>query len=326
LKRSSNIDRILVVDDSPDNLFLLEAILEEEAYEITLAEDGRTALEQVEQFLPDLIILDIMMPEMDGFEVTRRIRQNTQLPFIPILLITGFDQPSVVKGLDMGADGFIRKPVEVDQLLAQVRSLLRLKRAIDEREQKARQFNSTLQEQQIQSNPTATRSQAYPEDSQVRQQLIEQVEFASDPFLAEAIPETRIESEDSSNPPVTIEELTAIDEKLSRRHIELDPGGYFIIYLDRNDRLICAKHFTNVIDERGLAFDPKTGKVIPAKGKVKRTHSTLFTGRTAKELCIYIFEETHPCPVTRFDHAAYLGREFMRAEIALVTGQEYVQD
>jgi dihydropteroate synthase len=124
----------------------------------------------------------------------------------------------------------------------------------------------------------------------------------------------------------TADALSAIDDKLSQRHIDLDPGGYFIIYLDREARLICAKHFTNVIDDRGLAVDPETGKVIPAKGKVQRTESTLFTGRTAKELCVAIFEQTQPCPVTLLDHAAYLGREFVRAENALVSAQEYVQD
>ncbi|HEY9821979.1 MAG TPA: hybrid sensor histidine kinase/response regulator [Candidatus Sericytochromatia bacterium] len=139
LNRSSKTDHILVVDDSPDNLFLVQTILEEEGYEITLAEDGRVALEQIELSPPDLVLLDVMMPDMDGFEVTRRIRTNQKLPFMPILLITAFDQPSVVKGLDTGADDFIRKPVEVDELLARVRSLLRLKHAIDEREQIARQ-------------------------------------------------------------------------------------------------------------------------------------------------------------------------------------------
>jgi dihydropteroate synthase len=124
----------------------------------------------------------------------------------------------------------------------------------------------------------------------------------------------------------TAEALGAIDEKLSKRHIDLDPGGYFIIYLDREAGLICTKHFTNVIDDRGLAIDPETGKVIPAKGNVERTQSTLFTGRTAKELCVAIFEQTQQCPVTRFDHAAYLGREFVRAQSALISGQEYVQD
>lgn len=124
----------------------------------------------------------------------------------------------------------------------------------------------------------------------------------------------------------TAESLATIDERLSRRDIKLDPGGYFIIYLDREAELICAKHFTNVIDERGLAVDPETGKVIPARGKVQRDRSTLFTGRTAKELSVNILEETQPCPVTLLDHAAYLGREFLRAEIALINGLEYVQD
>lgn len=126
---------------------------------------------------------------------------------------------------------------------------------------------------------------------------------------------------------LTLEEnLAAIDDKLSQRHIDLDPAGYFIIYLDRDAGLICAKHYTNVIDERGLAVDPETGKVIPARGKVERTHTVLYTGRTAKELCVKLLEETKPCPVTMFDHAAYLGREFVRAESALITGAEYVQD
>ncbi|MDP5338421.1 MAG: DUF4346 domain-containing protein, partial [Nodularia sp. (in: cyanobacteria)] len=121
-----------------------------------------------------------------------------------------------------------------------------------------------------------------------------------------------------------LEDLAAIDNKLSQRYIELDPGGYFIIYLDRAVSLIYAKHFTNIIDDQGLAVDPETGKVIPARGKVERTHTTVFSGRTAKELGIKIFEETQPCPVTQLDHAAYLGREFVRAEVALVSGQEYI--
>lgn len=125
---------------------------------------------------------------------------------------------------------------------------------------------------------------------------------------------------------LTVKDLAVIDEKLSQRHLDLDTSGYFIIYLNREEGLICAKHYTNVIDERGLAVDPETGKVIPSRGKVERTHTTLFTARTAKELCVTIFEQTQPCLVSLLDHAAYLGREFARAEMALVTGQEYVQD
>ena len=124
----------------------------------------------------------------------------------------------------------------------------------------------------------------------------------------------------------TLESLGEIDNKLSKRHIDLDPEGYFIIYLDREAGLICAKHFTNLIDERGLAVDPETGQPIPVRGKVNRNSHTVFSGRTAKELCVQVFEQTQPCPVSRLDHAAYLGREFVRAEFALVANQEYVQD
>ncbi len=120
--------------------------------------------------------------------------------------------------------------------------------------------------------------------------------------------------------------LTTIDRELSNRQIDLDPNGYFIIYVDRENGEICAKHYTNVIDDRGLAVDPETGKVIPAKGSVTRTSTTLFTGRTAKELCVKLLEQTQPCPVGMLNHAAYLGREFVRAEIALLSGTEYIQD
>ena len=123
-----------------------------------------------------------------------------------------------------------------------------------------------------------------------------------------------------------IDTIASIDNELSKRHIDLDPGGYFIIYLDREAELICAKHFTNIINEQGLAVDPQTGKVIPARGKVERTAQTLFTARTAKELCVKIIEQTQPCPISMFEHAAYLGRELVRAEYALIHGIEYIQD
>jgi two-component system, sensor histidine kinase and response regulator len=129
------IDQILAVDDTPDNLALIETILEDEGYQIILAASGAAALALVEQSPPDLILLDIMMPEMDGYEVTRRIRQNPTLPYIPILLLTAHHASDVVAGLESGADDFVRKPVDVDELSARVRSLLRLKHSIDEREQ-----------------------------------------------------------------------------------------------------------------------------------------------------------------------------------------------
>lgn len=137
--QTKKVDRILVVDDAPDNCLLIQAILQDEGYNVELAESGQDALDKIEKQPPDLILLDVMMPGMDGYEVTRRIRQNTELPFMPILLTTAYDQPSVAQGLDTGADDFIRKPVHFDELLARVRALLRLKHSVDERDQIARQ-------------------------------------------------------------------------------------------------------------------------------------------------------------------------------------------
>jgi signal transduction histidine kinase len=132
-------DRLLIVDDVPDNLFLVRTILEEEGYEIVTSSNGHDALKIVESEPPDLVLLDVMMPKMDGYEVTRRMRAMKDLPFIPILLITAYDRANAVKGLDLGADEFIRKPIEADELLARVRSLLRLKHSIAERDRIDRQ-------------------------------------------------------------------------------------------------------------------------------------------------------------------------------------------
>ncbi|MEL4894830.1 DUF4346 domain-containing protein [Crocosphaera sp. Alani8] len=120
--------------------------------------------------------------------------------------------------------------------------------------------------------------------------------------------------------------IKKLDDKLSKRAIDLDPGGYFIIYVDRENSLICAKYFTNIINDKGLAVDPETGEVIASKVQKSRTEETLFTARSAKELCVKVIEENPNCSLTMLDHAAYLGREFMRAEIALIQGTEYVQD
>lgn len=124
----------------------------------------------------------------------------------------------------------------------------------------------------------------------------------------------------------TLENLTNIDDKLSNRFIELDPAGYFIIYIDRERGLICAEHYTNNINEKGLAVDPETGEPFPCDQKLVRKPTAIFTGRTAKEIGIKITEETKPCPLSKLDHALYLGREFVRAETALATGQNYIQD
>ena len=123
--------RILVVDDLADNLFLLQTLLEAEGYAVETANSGTIALTKIEATPPDLVLLDVMMPGMSGFEVTRKIRQNQQLPFIPILLLTAHDQASATQGLNLGANDFIRKPINLDELLARIKAFLRLKPDLD---------------------------------------------------------------------------------------------------------------------------------------------------------------------------------------------------
>ena len=119
--------RILVVDDIEDNLSLLQAILMEEGYEVDITKDGKSALAKIEASPPDLLLLDAMMPQMNGYEVTQRIRQNKNLPFIPIIMITAYEDANVPEGLDLGANDFIRKPIDFDELMSRVKATLRLK-------------------------------------------------------------------------------------------------------------------------------------------------------------------------------------------------------
>ncbi len=125
--------------------------------------------------------------------------------------------------------------------------------------------------------------------------------------------------------PLSLEEKIALDNDFSNRHIDLDPAGYFLIRIDRDQGLIIAQHFTNTINDRGIACDPETGKPLPCNGGPQRQSSRTYTGRSAKELCIAIFEQSQ-APLSRLDHAAYLGREFQRAEAALYSREDYIQD
>lgn len=125
--------RILVVDDIPANVKLLEARLSAEYYEVITATDGYEALEICENSNVDVILLDVMMPGLDGFEVCRRLKSRPSTAHIPVVLVTALDQDSDrITGLNFGADDFLTKPVNDLQLLARVKSLVRLKNLTDE--------------------------------------------------------------------------------------------------------------------------------------------------------------------------------------------------
>ncbi|MCB1518091.1 MAG: PleD family two-component system response regulator, partial [Hyphomicrobiaceae bacterium] len=131
--------RVLVVDDIPTNVKLLEARLTAEYFDVVPAYSGQQAIDICHENDIDIILLDVMMPDMDGFEVCRRLKSDRQTQHIPIVMITALDQPSDrVQGLESGADDFLTKPPEDIQLLARVKSLVRLKILTDELRARAR--------------------------------------------------------------------------------------------------------------------------------------------------------------------------------------------
>jgi two-component system alkaline phosphatase synthesis response regulator PhoP len=129
--------RILIADDNLQNCELLEAYLSEtgEPYEISMAYDGQQALKKVAEFRPDLILLDIMMPKLSGYEVCKRLRKDTATHSIPILVITALNETGdIEKAVQAGADDFLTKPVHRLELTTRVRSLLRVRHLTNERD------------------------------------------------------------------------------------------------------------------------------------------------------------------------------------------------
>jgi two-component system, OmpR family, KDP operon response regulator KdpE len=123
--------RILVVDDHPDNVELLRARLQARGYEVDGASGGEEALEMIKANPPDLILLDVMMPRVDGMEVVRRLKADKDLPFIPVIMQTALDSTeNKVEGLDAGADDYITKPFSTIELQARIRAALRRSRVV----------------------------------------------------------------------------------------------------------------------------------------------------------------------------------------------------
>jgi diguanylate cyclase (GGDEF)-like protein len=139
---------ILLVDDHEDNIEVLRVRLETWGYGVDACSNGVEALEYVERSHPDLILLDVMMPDIDGMEVARRIKGNKSLPFIPIIMQTALDSTeNKVEGLEAGADDYITKPIDFAELKARLRSMLRIKRLqeeLEEREKELLEVNERL--------------------------------------------------------------------------------------------------------------------------------------------------------------------------------------
>ena len=120
--------------------------------------------------------------------------------------------------------------------------------------------------------------------------------------------------------------INFLDDKLSKRQIELDPKGYFLIKVQPLTNELILEHYLNNIDHQGRAIDPESGEPIGCKTKRSNKPSNIFKGKSAKELGIQISEGDGPFPISRLDHAIYIGRELQRAEQCLKTGAKYIQD
>ena len=124
--------KILVVDDTPKNVKLLADILTARGYNVVTAASGAEALSQVEAERPDLVLLDVVMPEMSGYEVCRKLRSNPATELLPVVMVTALDPGEErVKGIEAGADDFLTKPINQAELLARVKSLIRIKELYD---------------------------------------------------------------------------------------------------------------------------------------------------------------------------------------------------
>jgi len=140
--------RILVVDDTPQNVKLLGDVLGIKGYEVTAAASGTEALERIAQQKPDLVLLDVVMPGMSGYDVCRRIRDTPATATLPVVMVTALDPATErIKGIEAGADDFVTKPINQPELLARVRSLLRIKSLYDQLEDANRTLETRVREQ-----------------------------------------------------------------------------------------------------------------------------------------------------------------------------------
>jgi adenylate cyclase len=262
--------RILIVDDNPTNLEVLQVRLKAQGYELVTAVDGMDALAKVREFEPDLVLLDVMMPKLDGISVVKQLKQDSTFRFTPVILVTAkADTRDVVAGLEAGGDDYLTKPFEQAALVARVRSMLRIKELHDKVQAQSEQLSSWNQSLE---NRVAEQLEEIERISRLQRFLAPQVAkmiASSDASEAQLASSHRREITvvfcdlrgftsftDSSEPEEVMEVLREYHESLGElifRHegtIERFLGdGIMIIF---NDPLPCPEHTKRAV---GLALD-----------------------------------------------------------------------
>lgn len=222
--------RILVVDDLLPNVKLLEAKLKSEFYEVITSDSGIQALEIVEQTPPDLILLDVMMPEMDGFETCKRIKENSSTSDIPVVMVTALsDVEDRVQGLNAGADDFLTKPINDLALFARIRSLVRLKSITDElklRDQTGEQFGSSSEFNDLLKETKNAKILVVDEDVAQASQITNKLEELSMQVIVESNPHEA----------VRISEETEVDLIMVSTQLSTDDGLHLCTHLRSQEK------------------------------------------------------------------------------------------
>ncbi len=239
---------ILVVDDTPRNIKLLDALLTPRGYTVTSANSGLEALQKVATEQPDLVLLDIVMPGMDGYEICRRLRNDPVTRLLPVIMITASGEEQKVKAIEAGADDFIVKPLNQSELLARVRSLLRIK-----------QYHDTIQAQ----------AQELADWNRMLEERVQQQVEALQAAQAQIIEKERLERElqvgreiQVSILPRTLPRLTGYDFGARMVPARLVGGDFFDFIPLSNDRL-------------GIAIGDVTDKGVPAAIFMAQTRALL---------------------------------------------------
>jgi len=311
--------RILIVDDHEDNVELLRARLESWGFETLRAKDGAEALSKIESSLPDLVLLDIMMPKIDGIEVARRVKNNPDLPFIPIIMQTALDSTeNKVEGLEAGADDYITKPIDFPELKARVNSMLRIKRLqeeIEERERELMEANERLRHMSQTDSLTGLENRRHIETR--LEEMFEHAKRLAEPFSCVMVDLDKFKSvNDEYGHQVGDVVLKQLARILKNEVREIDHAGRyggeeFILLLTGtvlDAAVTFAERVRRAIEEHTFTFEGGSLKRTASFGVAGWPHPKISNCDAlvrAADDALYVAKETGRNRVVRFDSEVF---------------------